>query len=349
MPVQGSVPEALGDLGLPPGVTGQWARFSEPLARTALVARTDAGIAGAAIVAARPLAGYLKIGGIWTSDELGIAAETELALMAAAEQLAWESGCIVVKRESMAEPSALSSPPPGYVRVEAPQIAAPIPDPAPSVPAALFRWRTPSSRRRVPYMRQTTDFTCGAAALSMVLAHLNLIDQPTRALELDLWRQATTVVACDPYGLAVAAAGHGLRPAVTVSVDDALFLEGLRTEQERDLRRFIQGNFRTLADRAGIRPELRTFAADDLREVITSGGLAIVLVDELLVHGAACPHWILVHGIEGEFFIAHDPWTELSQGETWVDGYDVPLSATALERIAWTGDPPYRAMLAFSR
>jgi hypothetical protein len=42
-----------------------------------------------------------------------------------------------------------------------------------------------------------------------------------------------------------------------------------------------------------------------------------VLVDELLVHGEACPHWILVHGMEGDFFIAHDPWTEHGQGETW--------------------------------
>jgi hypothetical protein len=36
-------------------------------------------------------------------------------------------------------------------------------------------------------------------------------------------------------------------------------------------------------------------------------------------------------------------------GRDLVDGYDLPLSATALEKIAWTGDPPYRAMLAFSR
>ncbi len=60
-------------------------------------------------------------------------------------------------------------------------------------------------------------------------------------------------------------------------------------------------------------------------------------------------HWILVHGLEGDHFIAHDPWSEVSQGESWLDAYDVPLSADALNRIAWTGDPPYRAMLSFIR
>lgn len=349
LPINGGVLSALEQLELPASVVDSWARFTEPLIRTMLVARTGTEIAGAAILAGRPLASYLKIGGVWTSDQGGYAGETERALIAHAEQLAWETGCIVVKRECPPLTSpARSTPAPGYLSIQAPQIAAPIPDLAPPVPAGLFKWRAPSTRATVPYMRQTTGFTCGTAALSMVLAHFGVIERPTRAAELDLWRQATTIVACDPYGLAVTASRHGLRPAVTVSTDSVLFLEDLRTEHDRELRRFIQGNFRTLAGRAGIHSETRAFGLDELRDLITAGGVAIVLVDELLVHGQACPHWILIHGMDCDFFIAHDPWTEVSQGESWLDGYDVPLSPSALDRIAWTGEPRYRAMLAFS-
>jgi len=348
IPVDGSTVSAVEGLGLPREVADQWSRYSEPLCRFILVARTDDGIAGAALVASRPLASYLKIAGIWTDSTVGDAGHVRLALISEAEQLTWETGGLVIKLEI---PPGTSRPaaPPGYIDVAAPKMAAPIPDPSPPVPAAQFKWRKTSPRTAVPYMRQTTDFTCGAAALSMTLTHFKVIGGPDRATELDLWRQATTVLACDPYGLAVVAARQGLRPAaVTVSTGDVLFTENLPTEQDRELRAFIQGDFRRQAEQAGVDTQLRAFDVCELHDVIASGCLAMVLVDELLVHGQACPHWILVHGLDGDHFIAHDPWSEISQGESWLDAYDVPLSADALDQIAWTGQPPYRAMLSFS-
>jgi hypothetical protein len=344
----GSTLSALDGLDLPPEVAEQWSRYRPPLRRYILVARTDAGIRGAALVVSRPLASYLKIGGVWISDAAPEAEDVQRALISDAEQLTWELGGLVVKLEKLPEASPPITSPPGYVDVDAPKIAAPIPDPSPPVPAAQFKWLTPSARAAVPYMRQTTDFTCGTAALSMILSHFGIIGALDRATELDLWRQATTILASDPYGLAVVATRRGLRPTtVMVSTRDVLFTEQLLTEQDRELRQFIQGNFRRQAEQAGVDTQLRAFDIGELRDLIASGGLAMVLVDELLVHGQACPHWILVHGLEGDHFIAHDPWSEVSQGESWLDAYDVPLSADALNQIAWTGEPPYRAMLSF--
>lgn len=349
-PVDGSTGSALDGIDLPREVVDQWSRYREPLRRITLVARNDAGVSGAALVASRPLASYLKIGGVWISDLADDFEHVRSALISDAEQLAWELGDLVVKLEIPPETSASAASRPGYVDVAVPKIAAPIPDPWPPVPAAQFKWRKPSARAAVPYMRQTTDFTCGTAALSMILTHFGVIAGPNRATELDLWRQATTVLASDPYGLAVVATQHGLRPtAVTVSTRDTLFTENLPTEQDRELRRFIQGGFRQQAEQAGLDTQLRAFDVGELHDLIASGSVAMVLVDELLVHGEACPHWILVHGLEGDHFIAHDPWSEVSQGESWVDAYDVPLSPDALDKISWTGEPPYRAMVSFSR
>jgi hypothetical protein len=348
--VDGSMCDALDGLDLPREVADQWSRYREPQCRFILVARTDSGISGAALVASRPLASYLKVGGVWISDQADDSEHVQRALISDAEQMAWELGALVVKLEMPPEPSSPPASPPGYVEVAAPKIAAPIPDPSPPVPAAQFKWRTPSSRNAVPYMRQTTDFTCGTAALSMTLTHFGRVARLDRATELDMWRQATTILASDPYGLAVVATRHGLQPtSVTVSTDDTLFTEQLPTEQDRELRQFIQSDFRRQAEHAGLDIQLRAFEVPELRDVIASGGLAMVLVDELLVHGEACPHWILVHGLEGNHFIAHDPWSEVSQGESWLDAYDVPLSADALDQISWTGQPRYRAMLSFSR
>lgn len=175
----------------------------------------------------------------------------------------------------------------------------------------------------------------------------------TRARELALWRQATTVVACDPYGLAVTAAGQGLHPLVTISTQAALFTEDLENEQERQLRGYIQDGFRDEAGEWGIETRSQVFDLADLRSVLAAGGTALVLVDTLLVTGDRCPHWIFVHGLHhdaeaGEYFLIHDPWTEWEQGESWVDACNVPVTAAALDKIAWTGDPAVRAMLTFT-
>jgi hypothetical protein len=342
--IEGATADYLAPLGLDAAVAEDWARFAAPQVRNLLVARSGTEIVGAAITAGRPLASYLKIGGCWASD-----AETGAALARAAEELAWESGCVVVKREVRAGQPELDcfGPQDGYVEVAAPGIGAPIPDPGPPVPSAWFKWRSPGAVPAVPYMRQTTDFTCGTASLSMLLARTGIIDAPTRDLELALWRQATTISACDPYGLALTASRQGMLPRLFVSTTETLFLEELTTEQDRDLRRFIQGGFRAEAAQAGIEAEMRAFDVAELHDALAGGGTAIVLVDELLVHGDKCPHWIVVHGLVGEHFLAHDPWTEHAQGESWVDGYHLPLSTQALDKIAWTGEPPARAMLLF--
>jgi hypothetical protein len=356
--IESATAEGLAPLGLPKEVVESWVRFAAPLVRTVFLARDGAGIAGAAITAGRPLSGYLKIGGIWAANRVHARERPALrgALAAAAEAFAWESGFAVVKRECTAldgdadaDEDAAFFTAAGYETVPAPEIGAPIPDPGPAVPAAQVKWRTRTSRTAVPYMRQTTDFTCGPASLSMLLAHYGILARVDRTTELELWREATTVLACDPYGLALAARGKGVKPRIVISTGETLFLEEGATEQERELGRFIQAGFAGRAAQAGIETERCAFDIAQLEKVIRAGGAAILLVDEVLVHGDVCPHWILVHSMDGDVFIAHDPWTETGQGESWVDGYDVPYPAGGLDRIAWTGQPAIRAMLTFTR
>ena len=355
--IDGATRETLTPLGLPDAVADDWARFAAPQVRTLLVARERGEVVGAAIASGRPLASYLKIGGIWTADV--DASHIVHELVAAAEELAWESGFTVVKREHRpGEPGAAAAdgyfgPATGYAAVPAPGIPAPVPNPRPDVPSAWFKWRTATPSSAVPYMRQTTDFTCGTASLMMLLAGSGLVAEPSREQELALWRQATTVVGCDPYGLAVTAGRQGLHPLVVINTLDTLFTEDLKNDQDRELRAFIQDGFRDEAGQWGIETQLRAFDIADLRAVLASGGSALVLVDTVLVTGDLCPHWIFAHSLHhdaeaGEHFLIHDPWTEWEQGESWVDAYNVPVTADSLDKIAWTGTPAVRAMLTFT-
>ena len=148
--------------------------------------------------------------------------------------------------------------------------------------------------------------------------------------------------------MAVTAARHGLDVELTVSTSDFFLLDDLE-EKEREFRRFIQNEFRDQAAAAGVKVAEQPVDASLIREIIESGRLAIVLVDTLLLTEEACPHWIIVHSLVGDLFVIHDPWTEVSAGESWLDAYNVPMTGADLERIARTSDPFVSAVLAVGR
>jgi len=343
VPAGSSTGETLAAIGVPEQVAQRWSRFTSPLEVTVLAARAGSRLTGAAVVVSRHLAASVKVADLWTRPGENAPA-VEAALLNAAEELARQKGAIVVKREFGAP--ATDNPGSGaYELIPTPAMAGPAPSGQSTVPAGRFRWTTADPVAVVPYIRQTTDFTCGPSALLMALSYFGLHASPDRPTEIALWREATTVGGCDPYGMAVAAARHGLDVELTVTTSDFFLLEGL-AENERELRRFIQGEFRDQAATAGIKVAEQPFDASLIRDIVASGRLAIVLVDELLLHDEACPHWIIVHSLAADLFVMHDPWTEVSAGESWLDAYNMPISGRDLERIAQFGDPSYGAVLA---
>ena len=101
----------------------------------------------------------------------------------------------------------------------------------------------------VLWYQQTTDFTCGPASLMMAMHKVDSQVQPDRALELDLWREATTIFmtsghgGCHPLGLALAAARRGFEADVYLNTRDALFLDGVRSEEKKDVMTLVHAQF----------------------------------------------------------------------------------------------------------
>src|SRR5262245_16023483 len=81
------------------------------------------------------------------------------------------------------------------------------------------------SIQRVPHYAQTTDFTCGPSSLIMSMAALDPRVKRSRALELQLWREANTIFmgasgghgGCGALGLALAAHRRGFKAEVHVN------------------------------------------------------------------------------------------------------------------------------------
>lgn len=208
--------------------------------------------------------------------------------------------------------------------------------------------------RTQPYFAQTTGFTCGPVALMLARRRFAASAPVDRRTEVALWREATTVHApagpggCDPFGLACAAVRGGLATRVIASAEGPILLDRASDEARRDLMRFVQAEFRADATALGIDVEIREWTDGDLAATLAAGGVAMVLIDQVVFHGRPAPHWVLVHGMMTQAdsavtYAIDDPWVDAADHETDTDRFDLPVPAAELDRMAWYGTTPYRA------
>ena len=183
------------------------------------------------------------------------------------------------------------------------------------------------------HYRQSTDFTCGPVAVLNAMHRRGLVPSPTREEELAVWRESTLAVACDPYGLALAAMRRGAKPTIRVSSEGpVLNPESGMGILDPALASDTQIRFAYDAKHAGIGITVSAFDAAQVGELIDNGAIVVLLIDQLLMHGVSCPHWVTVTGHDraSETLIIDDPWTDINSGETSVDAYQMPITLDAL-------------------
>jgi L-amino acid N-acyltransferase YncA len=208
---------------------------------------------------------------------------------------------------------------------------------------------------RVPFFEQSTDFTCGAACLVMALAGLRGDHFLDPLWEIRLWREATTVFmqsglgGCEPFGLALAAHAHGLRPEVYCSSQEMLFLDSVRDPKKRWIMELAQTDFRRRAEEEQLPVKYEAFTLAELRRRLADGQLAVVLVSGYLMMGKKVPHWVLAHGDDGRHILIHDPWVEEEAGETPADAANIPIPVAIFDRIARYGRTGLRAAVFLTR
>jgi ribosomal protein S18 acetylase RimI-like enzyme len=163
------------------------------------------------------------------------------------------------------------------------------------------------------YFHQTTDFTCGPACMLMALAWADRKFAPGPTLELQLWREATTIVmgagpgGCDPYGIAVALRRRGLRPEIHVSRAGPYFLDTVRSADQRRIMRLAQLELQREARLLGIPTRLTPVNESGLMRAFDAGSVAIVLVSGYHMVPRGKPHWIFAFGRSGRHVLMHDP------------------------------------------
>ena len=188
-------------------------------------------------------------------------------------------------------------------------------------------------RGTVPHYNQTTDFTCGPSALLMAMKTLAPKSDFSRAHELQLYREATTIFmggphhgGCGATGLALAAHRRGFKSEVWVNHKGALLstrpAEKARAKVMEELDRADKAEMKRL----GIPYRIGALDIDDLAAALKDGALPIVLVSMEYIHQDPTAHWVVVTGIDAEHVTVNDPWISRDKGQTrrTVTDYAVP-------------------------
>ena len=179
-----------------------------------------------------------------------------------------------------------------------------------------------SARQRLGYYNQSTDFTCGPSSLMMAMNALDPKTKISRSLELQLWREATTIFmgdghgGCSALGLALAAKRRGFGAEVWMNRSGVFLADRLDGKDRIAAMRLLQEADLAEAKRQRIPVHRGRTDLTALRRAMDRGAIPVVLVSTQLFHGDDGPHWLVVSDITDDAVKVNDPWISRDQGQT---------------------------------
>ncbi|MDH5516572.1 MAG: GNAT family N-acetyltransferase/peptidase C39 family protein [Gammaproteobacteria bacterium] len=207
----------------------------------------------------------------------------------------------------------------------------------------------------VPYYQQTTDFTCGPASLIMAMQALDNSIKPNRTMELQLWREATTIFmtsghgGCSPPGLALAAWRREFQVELWLNSRDPLFLDGVRSEAKKEVMSLVHEDFMQQVGEADIKVHYETIGIAQLEQALKEGGVALVLISSYSFTRSKAPHWVVVSGIDDTFVYIHDPEVDEETYRSETDNIYLPVARDAFNRSFRFGQSGLRAAVILYR
>lgn len=213
----------------------------------------------------------------------------------------------------------------------------------------------PPNSKNVAYYQQTTEFTCGPAALMMAMASLDPKYRPSPEEELQIWREATTIFmtsghgGCGPRGLALAAKARGFAPEIYLSREGVLFLDGVRSPSKKEILMRVHDDFKRRLKVAKIPSHRRALSLKALVATISKGGFALTLISSYRLYGEKSPHWVLVTGLNQDFVFIHDPSIDEKNHQSDTDRMNIPIRIAEFNQMAQFGRHQLKAAVVLKR
>ncbi len=213
----------------------------------------------------------------------------------------------------------------------------------------------PSIKNATPWFQQSTEFTCGPAALIMAMASLKK-DQPcTQSLEIEIWREATTVFmtsghgGCHPYGLALAARKRGFYAEAWVNLKTPLFIDGVRNEQKKQVMTLVHTQFVDQCEQAGVAIHHKDISQYQVWDWLQQGCSVIILISTYRLDGKKTPHWVVAAGMDDQCIYVHDPDPDVDEtSQLPLDCQYVPIAREDFDKMSSFGSNRMRAAVVIS-
>jgi len=195
----------------------------------------------------------------------------------------------------------------------------------------------------VPYYPQTTDFSCGPAALIMAMATLDERAAMNTIEELRIWREATTIFmlaghgGCGPHGLALAAWQRGFHARVYISKEGALFKDTVRSEDKKRVLELVHEGFIHDIAQTGIELRHDPLSLEGMKSALEDGRVPVILISTWQLNRSRVPHWVTVCAIDDQFVYLHDPEIDTDLGETVADKQYLPIDRRVFDRMSRYG------------
>lgn len=189
----------------------------------------------------------------------------------------------------------------------------------------VHRLAPESDHRSIPWISQTTPFTCGPAALMMAMNGLDSGYSPSPLEEVEIWREATTIFmtsghgGCHPVGLALAAARRGFAAEVWVSSRGPLFVEGVRDANKKRVINLVHESFIAQAKARQLPVRYADIDQRQLTAAHVRGDIVLILISSYRLDRRKAPHWVVLSGFDESCLYFHDPDLEIGPHQTIAD------------------------------
>lgn len=196
--------------------------------------------------------------------------------------------------------------------------------------------------RSVHWLRQTTPFTCGPAALMMAMHGINRAYQPSWEEEINLWREATTIFmtsghgGCHPIGLALAAKRRKFSVDVWINQTSTLFIDGVRNEEKKQVVELVDNCFKRQAAEEGITIHYANITQDELIASFKAGAIPLILISTFLMDRKKAPHWVVMSGFDNDCLYMHDSDPDDGR-QSEIDCQFIPIAREDFDRMSCFG------------